>query len=79
MKAPTSTAQTSTQPFSQSLLVIFGFIVGISIILTVLSSIFGEKIPQAAQERYDNCVAIEQHAGVGIIKADGKCDYLKRS
>lgn len=79
MKAPTSTAQTSTQTFCQSLLVIFGFIIGISIILTVLSSIFGEKIPRAAQEQYDNCVAIEQDAGVGIIKADGKCDYLKRS
>lgn len=79
MKASTSTVEESILTFRQSLLVIFGLITGISVIFAVFSSIFGEKISASAKARYDTCVAIEQDAGVGIITADDKCDYLKRA
>ncbi len=72
------TQETSERPFGESLLILFGFAVGLSIILTTISTIFGEKIPASALTRYKNCVALQQDLGDGIIKADGKCDYLKR-
>jgi hypothetical protein len=37
------------------------------------------NISSVQQKRYDDCVAEKQKLGVGIIKADGICDYWKRA
>ena len=66
--------------FRQSLLVIFGFLIAISVVLTALGSIFSKKIPVAAKERYDNCMAARMKLNnLGVIEVDSQCDYLKRS
>ncbi len=80
MIPPTPTAPESKLTFRQSLLVIFGLLVGISVIFTACDSIFGEKISAAAKERYDNCMEAKMKLDdLNVIDADDKCDYLKRN
>lgn len=77
---PTTSTPESKLTFGQSLLVILGYIVFFSVIFTACSSIFGEKVPAAAKERYDTCMAMQMKLdNLNVIDADDKCDYLKRS
>lgn len=52
----------------------------IGIIFGLVRCVSGDpSVSSAQKKRYDECMAEKQKLGVGLIKADGICDYWKRA
>ena len=60
-------------------LILVGMCIGLGALLSMCSSLMTDPNVSSTQlKEYDNCVFLAQKRGIGIVKADGQCYYLKR-